>query len=123
MKAYDINIIEYNNTKSIIVFSTNYISPLKEFDKIQDFLRNIPADIKNVYFDFLVCTKNDNERYAKIEIKDGLLNFNEFKYLLLDKDNDLRKISADYYKSNLKSIDWTYAGDIKRELISNGLII
>lgn len=123
MKTYDINIIEYNNTKSVIVFSTNYISPLKEFDKIQDFLRNFPADIKNVYFDFLVCTKNDNERYAKIEIKDGLLNFNEFKYLLLDKDNDLRKISADYYKNNLKSIDWSYAGNIKRELISNGLII
>lgn len=123
MKNYDIVTINNNRNKTYIVFSTNYISPLKMFNEIQKSLQEDINDCTEIYFDFLLCNKNDTERYAKIIFQNGLLDIKQFSYIYVDKKSELRRISMEYYKENFKSLDWTYVSDTKKKLIFNGVII
>lgn len=123
MKNYDLAVINRQNTKLYMVFSTNYISPLKMIDEIQVLLGDIVMDSAEIFFDFLLCNKNDRERYAKMVCTDGLLDVNQFSYISVDKKSELRKISAHYYKENYHCLDWTYVSEAKKKLIANGVVI
>ncbi len=123
MKNYDLVTINNNNRKIHIVFSTNYISPLKMFNEIQDLLKTHTNDYSEVYFDFLLCNKNDRERYAKIIFQNGLLDIKQFSYIQVDKRSDLRRHSMEYYKENFKKLDWTYVSEAKRKLIVSGVVV
>ena len=123
MKNYDLTVINSQNQNLCIVFSTNYISPLKMIDEIQVLLGDIVTDSTEVFFDFLLCNKNDRERYAKMVCKDGMLDVNKFSYISVDKKSELRKISAHYYKEHYHCLDWTYVSEAKKRLIANGVII
>lgn len=57
MKNYDIVTINNNRNKIYIVFSTNYLSPLKMFNEIQKSLQEDINDCTEIYFDFLLCNK------------------------------------------------------------------
>lgn len=123
MKNYDFAIIDDNNRKIYIVFSTNYISPLKMINEIQETICEHAKISADIYFDFLLCNRNEKERFAKISCTNGSLDLENFSYVSVDKKSPLRKISAHYYRENYDSLDWTYAGKNKMKLIINGVIL
>ena len=110
MKNYDVVQIYDNKRKILIIFSTNYVSPLKELNKIQSLIRDLHKDISEIYFDFLLCNRNGQQRYAKIECVDGILDYKKFSYISVNRENE-------------RNLDWTYAGEEVRKMIINNIVL
>ncbi len=123
MKNYDVVQIYDNKRKILIIFSTNYVSPLKELNKIQSLIRDLYKDISEIYFDFLLCNRNGQQRYAKIECVDGILDYKKFSYISVNKENRIRELSAKYYRENERNLDWTYAGEEVRKMLINNIVL
>ena len=81
------------------------------------------SQCSEVYFDFLLSTRNSNERYAKVHCANGVLDMTKFSYIKVSKKDSLRRISAEFYRENADRLDWTYADPIKRKLIIRGCVI
>ena len=123
MKSVDLVVIENDCNRACMIFSTNYISPVKVIHEIQALHQSILTECTEVYFDFLLCSRNSDERYAKVVCTNGILDMTQFSYVKVGKKDALRKISAQYYKDNEDQLDWTYADQIKRKLIARGIAI
>lgn len=123
MKDYDFLILEDNGHKKGIIFSTNCISPIKAIKEIQMQHSGELSQCSEVYFDFLLSTRNSNERYAKVHCENGVLDMTQFSYIKVSKKDSLRRISAEFYRENADRLDWTYADPLKRKLIIRGIVI
>lgn len=123
MKDYDFLALEDNGHKKGIIFSTSYISPVKAIKEIQIQHSHELIECSEVYFDFLLSTRNSNERYAKVHCSNGVLDMTQFSYIKVSKKDSLRRISAEFYRENADRLDWTYADPLKRKLIIRGIII
>ena len=123
MKDYDLVVIDNGCNRSCVIFSTNYISPVKSIEEIQTQHSHELIECREVYFDFLLSTRNSNERYAKVHCSNGVLDMTKFSYIKVSKKDSLRRISAEFYKENADRLDWTYADPLKRKLITRGLVI
>lgn len=123
MKSFDLVVIENDCNRACMIFSTNFISPVKVIHEIQSLHQGILTECTEVYFDFLLCSRNSDERYAKVVCTNGILDMTQFSYVKVGKKDALRKISAQYYKDNEDQLDWTYADQIKRKLITRGIAI
>lgn len=123
MKEYDFLVFENNGYKVGIIFSTNFISPIKSISELQTKHKEELANCEEVYFDFLLSTRNSSERFAKAPCTNGVIDMDQFSYINVRRKELLRKVSSEFYKKNLDDFDWTYADPIKRKLIARGLII
>lgn len=123
MKDYDLVVIDNGCKRYCMIFSTNFISPIKVIKEIQIQHSSLLNECSEVYFDFLLCTRNSNERYAKVNCMNGILDMTQFSYIKVSKKDSLRKISAQFYRENADRLDWTYADQLKRKLITRGIII
>jgi len=99
MKAYNIKIINKDNKKLVIVFSTSYISLSEVLDKIKNELYKKSYE-GIVYFDYLLSNGNNFNRFAK-----AYFDKKEFKdFQLVTKDeiekNNLKEIIKNFYKKN-----------------------
>lgn len=123
MKNYDIVTINNSRNKTYIVFSTNYISPLKMFNEIQKSLQEDINYCTEIYFDFLLCNKKWHRKICKNYFSKWTIGYKTNSLYLCRQKSELRRISMEYYKENFKFLDWTYVRDTKKKLIFNGVII
>lgn len=123
MKDFDIVETKNGDCRICIIFSTNYISPMKAINEIQTQYCKILERYTEVYFDFLLCSRNSNERYAKVDCTNGILDTARISYIKVKKRDFLRKASTRYYKENMDRLSWTYVDSLKKKLISKGVVI
>lgn len=124
MKKFDFTVVDIGDGNKVgVIFSTHYISPLKRITEIQSICMDKAKDCDEIYFDFLLCTRNSRERYAKVRCTNGRLDLKQFTYVPLNRDHTLRKVSSKYYKENYDELDWTYVSHDNRRMIINGMIV
>ena len=123
MKYYDVIEYKKDNNNLCIIFSTTYISPLKSLNEIKEKYINCFKECSDIYFDFLLCNRNQNERFAKVINYQEKLDISNFEYIKVEKKDYIRELSTKYYKENYDYLDWTYVSSIKRKLISKGIVI
>lgn len=123
MKSFDLITIDNAGDNICIVFSTSFISPLKVIDEIQQSYKDRIIKYKTIYFDFLLCTRNTQQRYAKVDCNEGKIDIENINYIAVNKKDALRRISAEYYRNNYDDLDWTYVSSVKKKLIFNGIIL
>lgn len=123
MKYYDLIKCEINKKIICIIFSTTYISPLKSLNEIENNYKSFFVDCTDIYYDFLLCKKNANERFAKVINYEDKLDISKIEYINIKKRDLIREISAKYYKEHFNDLDWTYVSSIKQKLIAKGIVI
>ena len=123
MKRYDIKIIHNGTEEICMIFSTSYLSPLKFLSNIEKDLIDLSCANMEVIFDFFTSNGNAAERYAKAYFDGVNIVRDSFKYLRLGKDDNLRKISAQYYKDEKEKVDFSFVNSIQKKMIIKGIAI
>jgi len=124
MKRYDIKVINKDNDKDIcMIFSTSYISPLKFTADIEKELSHIYNQRIEVVFDFFLSSGNSSERFAKACFDGRSFIKSSFEYIKVEKNDDLRRLSAQYYKDSNGEVDFTFLSEIQKKMIFSGIAI
>jgi hypothetical protein len=120
----DYKIYELDKTSNTcIIFSTHYISPLKFKEDINNELKYNFNHELNIIFDFILSNGNNNKRFAKAYFNGDYLVNESIEYIHLDKDDEIRRISTQFYKENEKYVDFTFLNSVQRKLILRGIAI
>lgn len=121
MKRYEISIL--NEEKKCMIFSTTYVSPL-------DFIKEIETDLKSVVnysidvvFDFLLSSGNCQERFGRINYNGNGFDMRSFQFIEVPKKNNLRKVSANYYKDKDENLENSILTSIQKKMIKKGIAI
>lgn len=123
MKRYDIRIFNKDNKDICMIFSTSYLSPLKFVPDIEQELSFLLNHETEVYFDFFLSSGNTSERYGKAYFDGKNFVSNSFKYIVVDKGNSLRVLSAQYYKDAKDDVDFSFINNIQKKMIFKGIAI
>lgn len=118
------NILKVNNEDyKVIIFSKSYETPLLYLEDISNELKAQNLSSCKVVFDMLLCRGNTSERYTEA-IFDGEQFVNSsFKYIKVDKKNELRKIGLDFFKSNISILDNSILTSLQIKMINKGIAI
>lgn len=118
------NILKINNEDyKVIIFSNSYETPLLYLEDISNELKAQNLSNCKVVFDMLLCRGNTTERYTEA-IFDGERFVNSsFKYIKVDKKNELRKIALDFFKSNISILENSILTSLQRKMINKGIAI
>ena len=111
--------------KKCIVYSKNaMITPLDEIKLIKEEIQksHVENDV-TIYFDFLMCSGNGLNRFAKARYDKQQENILDFEEMKISKDYVLRKISANYYKDKHDIIDNSILTSVQKKMIKKGLAI
>lgn len=120
MKCYNIEAIEADK---YIVFSTSYVSPLEFIKDIEIELSKLVNYKIEIIFDLLLSSGNSSKRFAKINYDGKHLDRKSFKFISIDKKDNLRKVSADHYKYKGELVEQSILSSIQKKLITNGIAI
>lgn len=121
-KAFKIRPLEYNDYK-FIIFSESYETPFSHLDKISRELKKSKTANCKVIFDMLFNMGNTSERFAEA-IFDGSQFINStFKYVKIDKKNQLRKCSVEFFKKKPEILDCSILNSIQKKMINKGIAI
>lgn len=118
------SIIKINNKDyKAIIFSNTYESQLFYLEDITKELKNQKINNCKILFDNILTVGNTSERYTEA-IFDGEEFINSsFKYIKIDKKNDIRKISTDYIRSNISILDNSILTSLQIKMIKKGITI
>lgn len=118
------NILKINNEDyKVIIFSNSYETPLLYLEDISNELKAQNLSNCKVVFDMLLCRGNTTERYTEA-IFDGERFVNSsFKYVKVDKKNELRKIALDFFKSDISMLENSILTSLQRKMINKGIAI
>lgn len=118
------NILKINNEDyKVIIFSNSYETPLLYLEDISNELKAQNLSNCKVVFDMLLCRGNTTERYTEA-IFDGERFVNSsFKYVKVDKKNELRKIALDFFKSDISILENSILTSLQRKMINKGIAI
>lgn len=118
------NILKINNEDyKVIIFSNSYETPLLYLEDISNELKAQNLSNCKVVFDMLLCRGNTTERYTEA-IFDGEQFVNSsFKYIKVDKKNELRKIALDFFKSDISMLENSILTSLQRKMINKGIAI
>lgn len=120
MKCYNIEAIEADR---YIVFSTNYVSPLEFIKDIEIELSKLVDYKIEIIFDLLLSCGNNSKRFAKINYDGKHFDRKSFKFISIDKKDNLRKVSANHYKYKGELVEQSILSSIQKKLITNGIAI
>lgn len=121
MKRYEINVLSEENR--CIIFSTTYVSPLDYIRDIENELRSIVNYSVEVVFDFLLSSGNCQERFGRINYTGSEFDMRSFQFINVPKKNDLRKVSANYYKDKEENLENSILTSIQKKMIKKGIAI
>lgn len=121
MKKYEINVLSEEN--KCIIFSTTYVSPLDFINDIENELRRIVNYSVEVVFDFLLSSGNSQERFGRINYTGSEFDMRSFQFINVSKKNDLRKVSANYYKDKDQNLENSILTSIQKKMIKKGIAI
>ncbi|NMA83185.1 MAG: hypothetical protein GX962_04900 [Epulopiscium sp.] len=124
MKRYDIRSFYTNeNKKQYIIFSTSYISPLKFIDEIEEELSNEIHSEKEIFFDLLLSSGNNKERFGRAIYDGRQFNKKSFSYLSISKQDFLRCFSAKYYEQYNNYVENSILNSIQKKMLCKGICI
>lgn len=122
MKNYEIIKIEHSEYECII-FSESYETPFSYLEKICDELKSYNIFNGKVIFDMLLNMGNTSERFAEIIFNGECFVDSTFKYIKIDKKNQLRKISADFLRVNSNILECSILNSVQKKMINKGIAI
>lgn len=121
MKEYElltVNCVDYK----FLVLSTSYESPLKHLKDIVSQL-SCQSDSCKVVFDLLLSMGNNSDRFVEATY-DGLdREITSFNFIVLDKQNCLRKVTSKYYKEHICLTYDSVLTSQQKNLLSKGIPI
>lgn len=121
MKRYEINVL--NEENKCIIFSTTYISPLDFIKDIENDLRSVVNYSIEVVFDFLLSSGNCQERFGRINYTGNEFDMRSFQFINVPKKNNLRKVSANYYKDKNENLENSILTSMQKKMIKKGIAI
>lgn len=123
MKRYDIKVFNRDNKDICMIFSTSYLSPLKFVADIENELSHIYNQGIEVVFDFFLSSGNNAERFAKAYFDGRCFVKSSFDYIKIEKNDDLRKLSVQYYKDSKEEVDFAFLNNVQKKMILSGIAI
>lgn len=118
------NIIKVNNEDyKVIIFSKSYETPLLYLDDISKELKSQNLYNCKILFDMLLCRGNTTERYTEAIFDGEKFIESSFKYIKVDKKNEIRKIAVDFMKSNISILDNSILTSLQIKMINKGIAI
>lgn len=123
MKRYDIKVFNRDNKDICMIFSTSYLSPLKFVADIENELSHICNQGLEVGFDFFLSSGNSPERFAKAYFDGRRFVKSSFEYIKVEKNDDLRKLSVQYYKDSKEEVDFAFLNNVQKKMILSGIAI
>lgn len=118
------NILKVNNEDyKVIIFSNSYETPLLYLENISEDLKLQNISNCKVVFDMLLCKGNTTERYTEAIFDGEKFLDSSFKYIKVDKKNELRKIALDFIKSNTSILDDSILTSLQIKMINKGIVI
>lgn len=122
MKEY--NILKVNNDDyKVIIFSTSYETPLLYLEDISNELKSQNLSNCKVIFDMLLCKGNTTERYTEAIFDGKQFIKSSFKYVKVGKKDELRRISLNFFKSNILVLNNSILTSLQIKMINKGIVI
>lgn len=111
---------EIRNTSEYIVLSTSYISPLDELFDLEQELKmlNFKGEI---IFDLLLCNGLNENRFLKGFFDGDYIDIANIT-IIKNIENDIKKISEEFYINNSELVDYSVLPDAHKYIIKNGLV-
>lgn len=122
INKYKIKKININNYK-VIIFGLSHESPLLYLDDISKELKFQNIYICKVVFDMLLCNGNTTERYIEAVFNGEQFVDTSFKYIKVDKKNELRKIALDIINSDKSILENSILTLLQKKMINKGIKI
>ena len=122
MPEYKILKINDENYKAI-VFAQSYETPLLYLNEISSELKKQGIYNCNIIFDMLLNSGNTSQRYIEACFNDGTFLKNTIKHINIDKKNNLRKISSEFFKSNSTILQNSILNSLQIKMINKGIAI
>ncbi|CEQ21547.1 Uncharacterised protein [[Clostridium] sordellii] len=122
MDEYKILEINDENYKAI-VFAQSYETPLLYLDEISLKLKKQGVYNCNIVFDMLLSMGNTSERYVEATFDGEKILENTIKHIDIDKKNNLRKLSLDFFKSNNDILKNSILNSLQIKMINKGIVI
>ncbi|KEQ25186.1 type II toxin-antitoxin system RnlB family antitoxin [Paenibacillus tyrfis] len=121
MKTYDLVQIE-NKEYPYFVISTSYETPLTQLSQLTQELSAYQNAFK-IVFDFLLCSGNSSDRFYEAFFDGKELIKTSFKNLNLDKKNELRKFSCDYFRNHKDYLENSVLNTYQKKMLEKGIVI
>lgn len=116
---YRIVLAKINDNDAIIIFSTDYISPLKFIKEIekelaQKYQKEIP-----VYFDFFLSQISKKERFGRAVFTGKEFAKSSFGIITVHKADKFYKLCLDYYNNhkNDTNFSFTLVGPTQQKIL------
>jgi len=106
MENYKVVKIEHSEY-SYMIFSESYETPFSYLDKICDELKNYNMLKCKVIFDMLLNMGNTSERFVETVFDGEYFVDATFKYINIDKKNELRRISTDFFRRKSDALEYS----------------
>lgn len=120
MDIYEMAKIDYEEYEYII-FSQSYQSPFSCLDVIQSKLQELGLTSCKVIFDMLLTVGNTSDRFVEAHFNGKELN--NFSYINIRKDSNLRKIASNYYSQKQEPLTYSILTSSQIKMLGKGLAI
>ncbi|WP_208402057.1 type II toxin-antitoxin system RnlB family antitoxin [Halalkalibacterium halodurans] len=118
MKNYEI--YKLNNEYPYIVFSTSYINPLEDIEKIEE---EMESEFRGkVLFDLLLSNGLTSNRFLEAEFDGGKFQYTSIKPVG-NLDNLIKKESITFYRENIDLLQNSVLPNAHKFLIKKGLLV
>ncbi|MCK4260789.1 MAG: type II toxin-antitoxin system RnlB family antitoxin [Halanaerobiales bacterium] len=122
MNNYEIKRVNYENF-SFIVFSQTYETPFSCLKEISKELLSYNAVKCKIVFDMLLNMGNTSERFVEAYFNGDEFEKTSFKCININKKNQLRRISCNYYKENKEMLEYSILNSAQKKMLSRGISI
>ncbi|MBP0726757.1 type II toxin-antitoxin system RnlB family antitoxin [Bacillus sp. RG28] len=122
MKNFDLETID-NSEYNFVIYSTSFETPFACIDEITEQLKQNDNRNFKVLFDLLLSIGNTSERFVEANFNGEILEKSTFKFVSLDKKNNLRIKSRDYYSNHLFLLENSVLNSAQIKLLSKGICI
>lgn len=122
MENYEVLKIEHSEY-AYMVFSESYETPFSYLDKICNELKNYNMLKCKVIFDMLLSMGNTSERFVEAIFDGECFIDATFKYKDIDKKNELRKISTEFFGQKSNILEYSILNSVQKKMINKGIVI
>lgn len=122
MKNYEVVKIEHSEY-AYMIFSESYETPFLYLDKISNDMKNYNMLKCKVIFDMLLNMGNTSERFVEAIFDGECFVDTTFKYTDIDKKNELRKISTEFFREKSNILEYSILNSVQKKMINKGIVI
>lgn len=117
-KTYEI--IKCHDKKySCIVIPTSCFNPLDRLNLLVFQLKDEQIEFGTILFDFIISSGNSEERYASVLFDGDFIN-DSFEYVLINKNDPIRKESSDFLRTEIEYTDVSMLSNSQISLLKAG---